>query len=146
MRRQESRVVDVAVPVDLAVAQDLGVLESRDQSDHPPLLRITEASLEADQAPHSTVSVLLAQLDDRIGHGPGARVLEPDRLQGAEAKRILSAGGQHLDGEATLEERNPVPVVAIVDLSTNQRLVERVIALGGQGTVDVRLVLALSVA
>ena len=66
--------VDVSVAVDLAVAQEAGVLEAGDQAEHARLLADLEMILEADEIVGVGSQVLLTELHDGVGHLAGARV------------------------------------------------------------------------
>src|SRR4051812_37264124 len=51
-RPQRSRTVQVGVPVNAAIAEELGGLEPRNHSEHPLLLWDTKAGLKSHQVPH----------------------------------------------------------------------------------------------
>ena len=95
--------VDVGVAVDLAVAQEGGVLEAGDEAQDARLLAEFQVVLEADQVVAVGAEVLLAKLDDGVGPAAGPGVGEADRLHGAEAERVAAAAGGLFDGETALE-------------------------------------------
>ena len=97
-----------------AKAHELGVLQARDQPQHPLLLAPLEVGLEAHQVPEPAVLVFLAQLHHRVGplgpaHVPVVQVApagipEPDRLERPVAHRVFAAAGQLLNWQAAFKE------------------------------------------
>jgi hypothetical protein len=59
--------VDVGVAVDLAVAEELRVLEAGDKAEDAGLLAELEVVLEADEVVGVGAEVLLTELDDGVG-------------------------------------------------------------------------------
>ena len=94
--------------MDLAEAQELGVLQARNQAQDARLLAEFQVILEAHQVEAVGAQVLLAELH----HGPrapaGARIGQAHGLHGAEAQRVAPAPRQLLDGQAGFEKRRIV--------------------------------------
>ena len=95
--------VDVGVAVDLAVAQEGGVLQAGDQAQDAGLLAELQVVLEADEVVAVGAQVLLAKLDDGVGPASGPGVGEADRLHGAEAEGVAAAAGGLFDGQTAFE-------------------------------------------
>ena len=95
--------VDVGVAVDLAVAQEGGVLEAGDEAQDAGLFAELEVVLEADEVVAVGAEVFLAKLDDGVGPAAGLGVGEADGLHGAEAEGVAAAAGGLFDGEAAFE-------------------------------------------
>ncbi len=89
-----------------AQAQPLRVRQARQLAERFFLRRPRQAGLEPDQVERAAVGVLLAQLHHGVRRAAGARVAQPDRLERAEAQRVLAARGQLLDRQAALEVRH----------------------------------------
>src|SRR5690606_34366999 len=90
---------------------DLRVLETGDQPDDLLLIAPLEPRLEADERPHPSRRVLLPELHHGVGPAASARVLEAHWLHGPEARRVVAAPRQFLDGHAALEELEVLPIV-----------------------------------
>ena len=86
------------------------------------LLGMLQLGLEADHVPQRAERIVLAQLDDRIGPAPGARIVEPDRLHRAEAQRVDAALGHHLDRHAAVEIGDVLPFLELGLLAVEQAL------------------------
>ncbi len=95
--------VDVGVAVDLAVAEEGGVLEAGDEAEDAGLLAELEVVLEADEVVGVGAEVFLAELDAGVGPAAGLRVGEAGGLHGAEAEGVSAAAGGLFDGEAAFE-------------------------------------------
>src|SRR5690606_6656030 len=104
VRREPRREVQVRVPVDRAVAQELGVLQPRDHAEDAALLARAEPGLETDEVPHLPAPVLAPELEHGVRLPSGPRVREPDRAHRPESERVDAARGHDLDGEAPLKE------------------------------------------
>ena len=89
--------------MDLAEAQELGVLEARDQAQDARLLAELHVVLKSDQVEALGAQIFLAKLHDGPGTAAGARVVEAHRLHGAEAQRVAAAARDLLDRQAGLE-------------------------------------------
>ncbi len=129
--------VDVSVAVDLAEAQELGVLQPGNQPQHARLIAPLHVVLEPDQVVGIVAQVLLPQLDHRVGLFAGARIAQPDRLHGAEAQSIAAAVRDLLDRQASLEIVQLLPVLGFHRLGRHQRVIEAVVLFLGEGAVDV---------
>ena len=112
-----------------AEADELGVLEARDQRQHARLLAPFQLRLEADQAEVVAGEVVLAQLHRRVGRTPGARVDQADRLHRAEAQRVASAVRHHFNRQAPFEELLLVEVMNGCRFGGDDRVVEAVVLL-----------------
>ena len=95
--------VDVGVAMDLAEAEEGGVLKAGDEAEDAGLLGELEVILEADEVVGVGAEVFLAELDDGVGPAAGLRVVEAGRLHGAEAEGVAAAAGGFFDGEAAFE-------------------------------------------
>ena len=92
--------VDVSVAMDLAEAQELGVLEPGNQAQNARLLAEPQLILKADQVEAVGAQILLAQLHDgpgpaagaRIGRGPSASSARSAACRGRGARSLRSAG------------------------------------------------------
>ena len=89
--------------MDLAEAQELGVLQAGDQAQDARLLAELHMVLEADQVEALGAQILLAELHHGPGTPAGARIVEAHRLHGAEAQGVAAAARDLLDGQAGLE-------------------------------------------
>ena len=88
-------------------AHEFGLLQARDQPQHPLLLPPFEVGLESHQVPELAVLVFLAQLHHRIGPvGPAdipvidvapAGIPKANGLQGPVAHGVFAAAGQLFD-------------------------------------------------
>jgi len=72
--REQRRGVDVGVAMDLAIAQELRLLKTRNHSQDAFLLAELKVVLETDQVVAVGAQVLLAQLHHGVRHAAGARV------------------------------------------------------------------------
>src|SRR5689334_5896984 len=113
MRRKRSRRIQIGIPVDRSVSQEFRIRESRNHTEYTLLFRDSQSRLETDEVPHSAVTVLSAQLNDRMRLTSRARIAKSHRLQGTEAQRFNSAIGRDFDGHATFEVRSFVEFVAV---------------------------------
>ena len=78
--------------------------QARDHAEDALLLAPLELGLEAHHREVAGGQVVLAELHDREGPPPGARIDEADRLHGPEEQGVAAAAGDDLDGQAALEE------------------------------------------
>ena len=97
--------IDVGIPMDLPVAQELRLLQARNHAQNPLLLAEFQVVLKAHQIPAIRAQVLLAQLHHRLRPSPGARIGQTHRLHRTEPQRIRPAPRDLLDGQACLEIR-----------------------------------------
>ena len=95
--------VDIGIAVDLAEAQELGLLQARDQPQHARLFAELHMVLESDQVEALGAQIFLAKLHDGPGTASGARVVQAHRLHGTEAQRVAAAARDLLDRQAGLE-------------------------------------------
>ena len=87
---EEGGGVDVGVAVNLAVAEEGGVLKAGDEAEDAGLLGEPEVVLEADEVVGVGAKVFLAELDDGVGPAAGLRVVEAGGLHGAEAEGVAA--------------------------------------------------------
>src|SRR5271166_2965863 len=104
-RRQKQRPVDVRIPVNLAVAEKLRSLEAGDHPKQVCLLRKTQVVLKTDQIVAVRAGVFLPELEHCVRPPPGPRIAQTHGLHGTEAKRVASAAGDLLNGQASLKKR-----------------------------------------
>ncbi len=95
--------MDVGVAVDLAVAEEVRVLEAGDHAQDAGLLAELEVVLEADEVVGVGAEVFLAELDGGVGPAAGLGVGEAGGLHGAEAQGVAAAAGGLFDGKAAFE-------------------------------------------
>ena len=89
--------------MDLAEAEELGVLEAGDQAQDARLFAELHVVLEADQVEALGAQVFLAELHDGPGAAAGARVGQAHGLHGAEAQGVAAAARDLFDGQAGFE-------------------------------------------
>ena len=123
--------------MDLAIAQELRILQSRDQPQHPCLIAVFQVILETDEIVRIRALILLAQLHRRVGNLPGARIFESDRLHRTKAQRLASAPGDLLDWQTGLKIVQLLPVLAFDRLRLDQRVIKAVVFLRRERTVNV---------
>src|SRR5579871_5370870 len=85
---EKCRGIDVAVAVDLAVAQEGRLLQAGDETEDAGLLAELEVVLEANEVVGVGAEIFLPQLDRRVGPAACLGVGETDGLHGAEAEGI----------------------------------------------------------
>ena len=100
---EERRCVDIGIAMDLAVAEEGGVLEAGDHAQNAGLLAEFEVVLEADEVVGVGTEVLGAELDGGIRPSSGFWVREAGGLHGAETESVAAAAGGLFDGEAAFE-------------------------------------------
>ena len=98
---------------------------------------MAHAVLEAHEIVGRALPVLRAQLDHGERPLPGAGIDQSDRAHGPEAESALPPAGQLVDRQARFEERGLLELVQREQLGAQERLVERMILLGRQRTVQV---------
>ena len=101
---EDLRRVDERISVHDAVAEELCLLKSWNQAEHPLLLGPGKVRLEAHQIVGSASLVLGSQLHGRPGTSAGTWILEADWLQGTEAQGIDTCACHFLDRLAGAEE------------------------------------------
>src|ERR1700751_5296928 len=79
------RPVDVSIPMNLSVAQESGVLESRDQSQHAALVSELQVILKADEIVRIRAQIFLPQLHHCMRWLAGSRIPQTHRLHRTEA-------------------------------------------------------------
>ena len=133
------------LPVDLAQAHEMGLLESRQSPEDSLLITPFESGLEAHQVVVALGEVLLAQLHD--GMGPAAvRRGEADGLHGSETQGVDPSTGDLLDGQTSFEEFGVFEAVGLNDLGPHQPLPESLILLAVEGDIEVIVAVPLAVA
>ena len=95
--------MDVGVAVDLAVAEEGGVLEAGDEAKDSLLFGILQVVLEAYEIIGVGPEVLLTELHAGVGPAAGLRVGEADGLHGAETERVAASARGLFDGKAAFE-------------------------------------------
>src|SRR4051812_13562393 len=93
--------------------------------------------LKADQVIARRPQVLLTKLNNSVGSPTCARILEADRFQRSETKRVAAARRQLFDRETGLEERDLLVEVRFVRLRREDRVDEALILIAVHGAVDV---------
>ena len=98
-RREQRGSVDVGIAVDLAVAEEVGVLEAGDQAEDAGLLAELHVVLEADEVEALGAEILLAKLDAGLGPAAGPRVVEAHGFMGpkrrvSRPRRAISSMGR----------------------------------------------------
>ena len=114
---QQSGAIDVGVAMNLPVAEEAGVFQAGNQTQHSGLLTEFQVILKSDQVVRVGSQVLLTQLHDRVGLSAGAGILKTHRLHGAEAQRVAAATGNLFDGQTALEVIQFFPVALLDGLS-----------------------------
>ena len=108
---QHVRPVDVGVAVNHPEADELGVLEPRDEPQDARLLAPLHLGLEPDEAEVIAGERILPELHARVRLAPGARIGQPHRLHRPEPQRVDAAPRHHLDWQTALEELRVVELV-----------------------------------
>ncbi len=116
--------LDEGVAVQAAEPRELGIFQPGDGAEQLDLLGIFELGLEADDVPQRAAGIVLAELDDRIGPAPGARIVEADALHRAEAQGVDAALGHHFDRHAAFEIGDLLPLAELGLLAGEQPGVE----------------------
>ena len=93
---EEAGGVDVGVAVDLAVAEEFGVFEARDEAEDAGLFAEFHVVLEAYEVVAVGAEGFLAELDGGVGPAAGFGVGEAGGLHGAEAEGVAAAAGESL--------------------------------------------------
>ena len=137
MRREHGRRIHVRVAVDRAEAQELRILQPRNQPEDARLLRNAQPRLAPDDVPHAPRAILHAELHYGPRAPARARIGEPDRSHGAEAQRVGAPLRDLLDGHAPLEVRHLVERLALVQISFGQRGHPRLVLLARERTIQV---------
>ena len=136
--RQQRGRVDVGVAMDLAEAQELGVLKPRNHAENARLLGELQVVLEAHQVEAPVAQAFLAELRHGVGPLAGARVGQAHGFHGAEAQRIAAAARQFFDGQAGFEIRRAVLLdVSRHGLRFQQFIDEAVVLLAVEGAVQI---------
>ena len=120
-----------------AVARELRLFQAGDHAKHAALLGEGEVGLEPDEVVAGAVGVLGAQLQSRPRAAPRARIGEPHRLQGAEARGVAARPGYLLDGLAGLEQLAGLEVLGDDALGREKLLDEGVVLLPGERGVQI---------
>ncbi len=118
-------------------ADELGVLESRDQRQDACLLAPFQLRLETHQAEVIAGDVVLTQLHHGVRRAPGSRIDESDRLHRSEAERVATAMRHHLDRQTTFEELLFVEIVHRGRFRRDERVIEPRVLLFGHRTIQI---------
>ncbi len=113
--------------MNLAVAQELRVLQAGDQPQHARLLAELQVVLKADQVVGVGAQIFLAQLHHGVGHVAGARIAQAHRLHRAEAQGVAAAARDLFDRQAALEVVQVLPVLGVDRLRLEQRVEKAVV-------------------
>ena len=100
---QQQWAVQIRIFMHHSIPDEFRLFQTRDQSEHPFLFRPFQMGLEANDIVQGPGSIILAQLDHRIGVFPCPRVGQPHRFQRPKAHGIFSPQGHFLDGHAGFE-------------------------------------------
>src|SRR5471032_2657328 len=99
-RSQQSRRIDVGVPVDLAEPQELRLFQARNQPQHPRLVAEFHVVLKADQVETLGAQVFLPKLHHGIWTPASAWIAQPHRFHRPEAERVPAAPRNFLNRQA----------------------------------------------
>jgi len=80
-----------AVAVDSAKPREFGILQARYGSEYPHLLAMFQLGLESDHVPQGAKRIVLPELHDRMRPAPCPRIVQPNALHRAVAKRVDTA-------------------------------------------------------
>src|ERR1700690_3803627 len=94
--REQRRLIDVGVAMDLPIAQETGAFEARNQPQDTRLLPEFQMVLESDQVVGICPQILLPQLHRCIWYASGSRIFQSDRFHGTEAQSVAAAPGDLL--------------------------------------------------
>src|SRR6266496_3049834 len=100
---QERRRVDVGIAMNLAVAEELRILKTRDHAHDARLLAELQMVLKAHEIVGVGTEILLPKLHHRIGTLPRARVEESYGLHRAESQSVAPAACDLFDRQAAFE-------------------------------------------
>ena len=89
--------------MDGAQADELGLLQARDQAEDPLLLPVLQLGLKAHQVVEAAFPVFGPELDHRKGLAAGLRVHQAHGLHGAEQEGAIAPGRHNFHGQAALE-------------------------------------------
>ena len=103
VRRERRGRIDVRVPVDRSVTQELCVGEAGNRAEYALLFRNPEPRLESHEVPHPAGAVFAPQLYHRVRTLAGVGIGDPDRLHRPEPQRLASAPGHLFGRHAALE-------------------------------------------
>ena len=77
--------------MNLPEAQEAGILEARDQPQHPSLIAELDVVLKSHQVLRVGPQIFLPQLHDRVRRLAGFRIAQSHRLHGTEAQSVAAA-------------------------------------------------------
>src|SRR5690242_18240602 len=97
--------------MDLSIAQELRVFESRNQPQHALLLAVFQVILKADQIVRVGALILFAQLHYRIGELPSSGIFEADWLHRTKPERLAPAPPNLLDRQTAFKVIQLLPVL-----------------------------------
>ena len=120
-----------------AEADEFGALEAWNQPEHALLLTPFDLRLESDEAEMIARQIVLAELHRRVRLATDARIDETDRLHRSESQRVAPAMRHHLDRQTPFKEACLVEVVHGGRLRADERIVEPLIFLSCERTVQV---------
>src|SRR3954451_7384050 len=115
--------------MNLAVAQESRIFQTRDQAEDARLLGESQMILKADDVVGIGAQIFLSKLHNSIRATSGAGIDEADRLHGPKAQRVAPAASDLLDGQATLKVIQLLPVAVLNRFGGEQRVEEAVVLL-----------------
>ena len=134
---EHRRAVHVGVAMHHAEADELGLLQPGDHPKHARLIAPFDLRLEPDEAEVIARQIVLPQLHGGVRLAAGARIDQPDRLHRPEPQRVAPAMRHHLDRQAAFEEPLLVEVVDGRRFGRDQRVVEALVLVARQRTVQI---------
>src|SRR5262245_27480273 len=123
--------------MDHAEANELGLLEARNEPKHARLVAPLDLRLEPDEAEVIAGERVLPQLHGGVRLAAGARIDEPDRLHRPEPQRVAAAVRHDLDRQTALEEPLLVEVVDAGRLGGHERVVEPIVIVARERAVQI---------
>ena len=123
--------------MNLPVAQKFRIFESRNQPKNSRLLSKLQVILKSDKIVRVRAKIFAAKLNHRVRNFAAAWVSKPHRFHGAEAQRVASTTGELFDGKTTFKVVEFFPFWSFNRLGSQQRIIEAVIFLFRERTIDV---------
>ena len=120
-----------------AEAHELGLLETGHKPQHARLLAPFDLRLKSDEAEVIAREIVLAQLHGGVRLAAGLRIDEADGLHRPEAERVDAAMRHHFNRQTSFEESFLVEVVDRRRLGMDERVVEALVLVAGERTIQV---------
>src|ERR1043166_7769506 len=105
------RRVNKSVPVQAAKPHELGVFQTRDESKHPALRRVSHFGLKANKIIECLLLIFLPELDDRVRPLARAWIFQSDRAHRTKSQCLFSSIGHFLNRHATFEGNKALKAV-----------------------------------